>query len=291
MRLYAPAKINWTLEVLGRSQSDESYHEIRTVLQTIDLTDIIEVTPAQKLSLEVVGAHEISENDLLLVAARMLQEESGYAEGAHICLTKRIPVGAGLGGGSSDAAALLRGLNAMWGLNWERRRLASLAAKVSSDASFFLWGGTALAEGRGEHITPLPDAPPRPLLLIVPPGSLPNKTARMYASLGQSDLSDGYCTQLLLKALHEGKTPNDDLLVNAFERAAYEMWPQLIEYRDILLSAGVRRVHLAGSGPALFVLVSDQEQQRLFLDNLGTLRSAAIPVYTIGAEAAVRIEP
>lgn len=289
MRLYAPAKINWSLEVLGRR--DDGYHEVHSVLQTIDLSDVIEVTPAPELRLDVEGQHEASEDDLLLRAARLLHEESGYKEGALIRLSKEIPVAAGLGGGSSDAAALLRGLNQLWGLGWGRERLASLAAMVSSDAPFFLWGGTALAQGRGERITPLPDVAALPLLLVMPPWSLPAKTARMYASLDPGDFSDGSRTQRLVEALHNGKRPRDDLLYNAFERVAYKVWPQLAQYRDALLEAGARRVHLAGSGPALFVLADNEQRQRLLKTKLGSLPGQIILARTLGAAAATRLEP
>ncbi|MFQ5880590.1 MAG: 4-(cytidine 5'-diphospho)-2-C-methyl-D-erythritol kinase, partial [Dehalococcoidia bacterium] len=220
MRLYAPAKINWTLEVLGRPDSYRGYHEIRTVLQTIDLADVIEVWPAADLRLEVIGPHQASEDDLVLKAARLLQEESGHRGGALIRLTKRIPVAAGLGGGSSDAAAVLRGLSQLWGLGWGSERLAAIAAVVSSDATFFLYGGTALAQGRGERIAPLPDVPPTRLVLVVPPWSLPDKTARMYQGLVEGDFSDGSRTQRLVRRLQKGEPPADSDLCNAFQRLA-----------------------------------------------------------------------
>ena len=193
MRMYAPAKINWTLEVIGKRS--DGYHELRTILQTVELADVLEISEGDAIRLEVEGPHEVSEDDLILRAARRLREESGHSGGATIRLEKHIPVSAGLGGGSSDAAATLRGLNALWGLNWARERLADVAASVSSDAPFFMYGGTALVRGRGELIQPLEDSPPVDLVLLVPPVDMGGKTARMFGSLTASDFSDGSLTE------------------------------------------------------------------------------------------------
>jgi 4-diphosphocytidyl-2-C-methyl-D-erythritol kinase len=289
MRLLAPAKINWTLEVLGRRQ--DGYHEIRSVLQTIDLADEVELVPADKLQLEASGPHRPSGDDLALRAARLLREESKYEGGARIRLSKRIPLAAGLGGGSSDAATVLRGLDSLWGLGWPPERLAALAAKVSSDAPFFIFAGTALAEGRGERVTPLPDVPPTRLVLVVPPWQEADKTARMYANLGQGDHSDGSGSQRLVEALRNGSSPDEALICNAFQRAAYANWPDLARYRDALLAAGAGVVHLAGSGPALFALAHSNEEAGALLSGVGGLPGLAIVAHTLTAAAATRLEP
>ncbi|MDP2675876.1 MAG: 4-(cytidine 5'-diphospho)-2-C-methyl-D-erythritol kinase, partial [Dehalococcoidia bacterium] len=165
MRLYTPAKVNWTLEVLGRlPQAD--YHEVCTVMQTIELCDALEFGPGEGVRLEVEGPHEASGDDLVLRAAALLG--GGGGRGARIRLTKRIPVAAGLGGGSSDAAATLRGLDELWGLGLGGEKLAEMAAGLGSDVPFFLAGGTALAEGRGERVTPLLDATQSWLVLLAP---------------------------------------------------------------------------------------------------------------------------
>lgn len=288
MRLHALAKINWTLEVLGRR--DDGYHEIRSVLQTIDLADVIELAPADKLRLEVRGSHEVSEDDLTLKGGRLLQGESEYRGGALIRLSKGIPPASGLGGGSADAAAVLRGLNLLWGLRWPKERLASIAAEVSSDASFFLFGGTALAEARGEQITPLPDIPPTRLVLVVPPWSLPNKTARMYARLREGDFSDGRRTRRLLEALGQGRGPEPELLYNAFEKGADETWPDLARYRQAFLKAGAPRVHLAGSGPALFALAKSEEEANTLHAAVSLLPGAAFIAHTVAVAEATRLE-
>ncbi|MFQ6020270.1 MAG: 4-(cytidine 5'-diphospho)-2-C-methyl-D-erythritol kinase, partial [Dehalococcoidia bacterium] len=200
------------------------------------------------------------------------------------------PLAAGLGGGSSDAAAVLRGLNALWGLGQPPERLAVVAAKVSSDASFFIFAGTALAEGRGERVTPLPDASTSLLVLAVPPWQKQDKTARMYASLDESDLSDGSRSQRLVEALREGKNVDDDLICNAFQRAAYGNWPDLARYRDALLAGGARRVHLAGSGPALFAIARSDEEVQAMANSVRGLPGSVIVASTVAASTASRLE-
>jgi 4-diphosphocytidyl-2-C-methyl-D-erythritol kinase len=156
MRLCAPAKINWTLEVLGRR--NDGYHNVGSLMQTVDSCDILDISPADRLTLEVEGERQPSQDDLVLRAATLL--DGGSGRGAHIRLDKRVPVAAGLGGGSSDAAAALRGLNELWHLGYGDARLAEIGAGIGSDVSFFVYGGTALAEGRGERVadTPFPPA-------------------------------------------------------------------------------------------------------------------------------------
>jgi len=264
MRLYAPAKVNWTLEVLGRRE--DSYHEVRTVLQAIDLCDILEFGPGEGVRLEVEGPHEASEDDLVLRAATLL--DGGGGRGARIRLTKRIPVAAGLGGGSSDAAATLRGLNELWRLGLSGERLAEMAAGLGSDVPFFLAGGTALVEGRGERVAPLPDAAQTWLVLLAPPIAVGGKTRRMYAALTPSDFSDGSRTAALVTAIRGRRPLVDSGLFNVFERAAYAVFEGLDVYREALLAAGAGRVHLAGAGPALFALAADEAAARALLSRL-----------------------
>ncbi len=264
MRLCAPAKINWTLEVLGRR--DDGYHEVRTIIQTVGPCDTLDLTPGDRLELQVEGANQPSQDDLVLRAAALLG--GGGDSGAYIRLSKRVPVAAGLGGGSSDAAAALRGLNELWRLGYGDARLAEISAGIGSDVAFFVHGGTALAEGRGERVTPLPDIPPTWLVLLVPPFRLPEKTRRMYAALTPDDFSDGARTEALLRRLNRGLPIADAELYNAFQRAAFEVFQGLDAYRDALLAAGARRVHLAGSGPALFALGPDEGAARAIHDRL-----------------------
>ena len=260
LRLKAAAKINWTLEAIG--PRPDGFHEIKTVLQTIDLRDTLELERAPELTLDAPseGLPPPDEN-LVTRAARLLQERARCRDGARMRLTKAVPVGAGLGGGSSDAAAALRGLNALWNLGLSQEALANLAAELGSDVPFFLSGGTALAEGRGERITSLPDILRTALVIVVPPLAIPDKTRRMYSLLTAEDYSDGSASERLVEALRQGESIREEHLHNAFDRVAFRVFPELESCRRALLEAGAAAVHVAGSGPALFVLVRDEEQR------------------------------
>jgi len=286
MLLYAPAKVNWTLEVLGRRE--DGYHEVRTVMQAIDLCDILEFGPGEGVRLEVEGPHEASEDDLVLRAASLL--DGGGGRGARMRLTKRIPVAAGLGGGSSDAAVALRGLNELWRLGLSGERLAEMAAGLGSDVPFFLVGGTALAEGRGERMTPLPDAAQTWLVLLAPPITVAGKTQRMYAALTPADFTDGSRTEACAAVVREGRPLADDDLFNTFERAAYAVFEGLDVCREALLAAGAGRVHLAGAGPALFALAADEAAARAMLSRLRAPGGEAFAVRTLTAAESLRRE-
>ncbi len=258
VRTVAPAKINWTLEVLG--WREDGYHEIRTVMQTIDLCDELTLAPAETLKLEVEGECAPSRDDDALQAARALAQAAGWELPTRIRMRKRIPLRSGLGGGSSDAAAVLRGLNALYDLGFDTARLADVAAAVGSDCPFFAYGGTALAEGRGERVTVLPDLPQMWLLVAVPPLSLEDKTKRMYGSLQPADFTDGSHTTAFLERMWNGDKEETAQLFNVFERAAFRMFAGLDFYRDALLRAGVQSVHLDGAGPGLFSLCESRRQ-------------------------------
>jgi|DewCreStandDraft_2_1066082.scaffolds.fasta_scaffold00351_35 4-diphosphocytidyl-2-C-methyl-D-erythritol kinase len=251
LRVLAPAKINWTLEVMGRRP--DGYHEVTTVLQTIALWDELELEEAPGLEVETVGGPSFGEEDLALRAARLLLPQGGV----RVRVRKGIPVAAGLGGGSSDAAAVLRGISSLLGLSICSDELHCLAAGLGSDVPFFLYGGTALATGRGEVVSPLPDAPTVWLVILVPPFDLEGKTGLMYRSLSPSQYSDGSFTRSFLARMEERRAVDEGLMHNAFEPVAYALLPDLAHYRRALLKAGARRVHLAGSGPSLFALAAD----------------------------------
>jgi len=260
LRLTAPAKINWTLEVLG--QRPDGFHEVKTILQTIDLYDSLELESAPELTLKATGEGlPPPQDNLTMRAARLLQERTSYSGGARMRLTKAIPVAAGLGGSSSDAAAALRGLDRLWGLALPHERLVELAAEMGSDVPFFLHGGTALAEGRGERITPLPDAPRTAILVVVPPLSMPHKTQRMYSLLGHEHYGDGAASDRFADALRQRRLFEESDLYDVFDSLAFQAFPELHACRQALMQAGASAVHLAGSGPALFVLLRDEEQR------------------------------
>src|SRR5215468_2228913 len=161
--LNAAAKINLTLEVLGRRT--DGYHEIVTVMQTVDLSDRLVVEDADVLELRTTASDVPTDGtNLALRAAAALRDGAEVSRGARITLEKRIPVAAGLGGGSADAAAVLVGLNRLWGLRWSSARLAEVAVTLGMDVPFFLYGGVALGTGRGERLRRVGAAPAAQLL-------------------------------------------------------------------------------------------------------------------------------
>ena len=255
----APAKINLTLEVL-RKRSD-GYHEIRSVLQTVDLCDTLRIESGKHISFQCDIPGWSAKNSLLSKAIKLLQKAAGGKHGAAVSLEKRIPLLSGLGGDSSDAAALLKGLNDFWGLNLSYEKLKELAARLGSDVPFFLKGGTALAESRGEIISPLPPLQELWVLITVPDFKVsPFKTARMYANINASHFTDGSVTDRLVAAIKEGKTPDASLLFNVFKNIAFHVYSGLLLFNIGLIKVGVCGVYLAGSGPALFAVFKEKSQ-------------------------------
>lgn len=288
VRTIAPAKINWTLEVLGKRP--DGYHEVRTVLQTVDLCDEVTLQASDGLLLDASGDHSPSDDDHTLQAARLLGKVMGRNLCAAIHVDKRIPVAAGLGGGSSDAGAVLRGLRALHGLEITNAQLLAVAAGVGSDAPFFLRGGTALGTGRGEQITPLPDAPEAWFVLLVPPISLADKTRRMYAALEASDFTDGRRTEEVAAAIRRGEPVEVECLFNAFDSAARRMFPELEAYRQALREASGGAVHMAGAGPALLALQASSEAAQRVAARLRRESGRVFVTRTLTAVEAARIE-
>jgi 4-diphosphocytidyl-2-C-methyl-D-erythritol kinase len=254
----APAKINLTLEVL-RKRSD-GFHEIKSVLQTINLYDTLTLEPADTVVFECDQAEWSAEKSLLSKTVQLLQKATGCIKGASINVAKSIPMMAGLGGDSSDAAAMLRGLNKLWELGLSKEQLQELAAQLGSDVAFFVKGGTALAEGRGEIISPLPKLPEMWLVLLVPEISIePGKTGRMYSSLKPENFTGGKITNRLIDALNSRNKIDDAFLFNTFESIASGKYPQLNDY-SLQIIRILRRpnVHLAGSGPTIFSLFDNK---------------------------------
>ena len=256
LTVLAPAKLNLTLEVLAKRQ--DGFHEIRSVIQTVSLCDSLRFQLSQNVKLKSDMADWIPEESLVSKAAALLQEVTGCLKGATIEVSKRIPLVSGLGGDSSDAAATLRGLNNLWGLGLSQDELLELAARLGSDVFFFLHGGTALVEGRGERVTPLPPFPRMWALLVVPSvPRLQGKTKQLYASLKTSHYTDGQITERLVEALRESREFTPSLLFNTFENVVFTRSSEIDVYRKHIVKLGAADVHLAGSGPALFTLIKD----------------------------------
>ena len=257
LTMYAPAKINLVLEVLGK---DNDYHLISSIVQSIDLCDVLHFQLDEEIYFEC-DEPSLKYDNLVTKAATLLKESTQCSLGARIQLRKHIPWGVGLGGGSSDAAATLLALNELWRLGLPLFDLARLASKLGSDVPFFIYRGTALVEGRGEKVTPLPPLPASWFVLLVPPlPKIPNKTKQMYNRLIVADFTEGQFVKAALLSLMHKKAIEPSLMFNVFEKIAFNFFPRLDKYRKILEEAGAPGVYLTGSGPCLFTFFSEVEQ-------------------------------
>ena len=255
IRLQAPAKINLSFEVLGRRA--DGYYEVRTVLAAVDLADELELDEADGLVLRVEpeGAAPVEDN-LVLRAAALLQDAAPAGAGAAIVLRKRIPTAAGLGGGSSDAAAALLGLRRLWDLDLSEGMLAKLAALLGADVPFFLRGGTALATGRGEQLRPLPQPMEGFAVVVAPEVPDDGKTERLYDMLGPRHFSDGGRAAVVARRITDG-VPLGRTLFSAFEAVAPLAYESYEPLRSAFAEAGARAM-LSGAGPAMFALAGGE---------------------------------
>lgn len=282
--LRAPGKINLTLDLIRRRP--DGFHELRTVMQTIDLVDELRLEEAANLSLDCDDPALNGEDNLVFRIAHALREAAGIQHGARIALKKRIPAAAGLGGGSSDAAAALIGLSRLWGLHWPLERLSAIAASLGSDIPYFLRGGTALAEGRGEIITPLPAAPALDLVLLFGEDAPADKTRRIFSRVRPEDFSDGSHTDRLVDALRRGRI-DPDTFSNDLTAPAGRAFEFLARDREIFQSAGARNVLLAGAGPTQFAVAANAEEAAAWRDKLIAMGKGAIATRTVRAPIVV----
>ena len=275
------AKINLTLEILGRRP--DGYHELRTVFQSVSLADEVRLEPGPQSrhpTVTMVGSPAPLGMDLCDRAVQAFRQRYGWPGDITIGLHKHIPVGAGLGGGSADAAATLRGLAALHG-DVPPKDLADLAAGLGSDVPFFLIGGTCLGCGRGERLELLPPLT-EGLFIIATPG-LSISTREAYGLLGPEHYSDGARTEALVAALHAGCALRElaPCLYNGFAPVVEERWPRTRALRERLLSFGAGAALLSGSGAAVFASFDTKPEARAALDRLqgdGTWATLASPV-------------
>ena len=257
----APAKVNLTLRVLG-ARSD-GYHDLESVVAAVSLFDTLEFQPARDVRLACEGTPVPNGADnLVLRAARRLAEECGCRAGAHIRLAKRIPPGRGFGGGSSDAAAALAGLNALWDCGLGRKELSCLAASIGSDVPLFLGPPVSVMRGRGEFVEPVAAPAPWRLVLAWPDFGL--STAEVYAAydrLGPSRLASPAATEILGRLAGPVREARE-FIVNDLEPAADVVRGGRTDVRAILEGAGAAAVGMTGSGSAYFALADTESEAR-----------------------------
>jgi 4-diphosphocytidyl-2-C-methyl-D-erythritol kinase len=262
----ALAKINLDLRVLG--QRPDGYHELRTIFQTISLSDTLEIgyTPGRKRAIELSDPLQIPDN-LVTKAARLAMDALRATGRVEMRLTKRIPMGAGLGGGSSDAAAVLLALPVLVGRPLDLPKLSDLAQQLGSDVPFFLLGGTAAGIGRGTELFPLTDAPARPGVLVAP--GLHVDTAQAYRDLSPRLTTESQQNKIVSFQSHTfgwtGKAPFE----NDFESVVFEQHRSLALWKKRLKRAGALVALMTGSGSALFGLFETGRDAARAMDLLG----------------------
>jgi len=259
LELSAAAKVNLALEVLTRRP--DGYHEIATVIHAVDLSDRLVFEDGDEIEIRTTAPGvPTDDRNLAHRAAVALRDAAGLPRGARITLDKRIPVAAGLGGGSTDAAATLIGLNRLWRLRWPLADLEKLAVGLGMDVPFFLRGGAALATGRGEKLTPLGGAA-LGLVLVNPRFAV--STAEMYGRVTPAMYSDGARVRSAAAALRTRRPGRVAAsLYNGFEVAAVPAYPQIGQMRAALLAAGALGAVMSGSGPTVFGVARSWEQAR-----------------------------
>ncbi len=260
MVIEARAKINLTLAVLGRRA--DGYHELDTIMHTISLADTVEIARADTLSLAVsAGAAPLGKENLMMRAAAWFFAETGIAGGAAMRLWKRIPQEAGLGGGSADAAAVLRGLNDLYEKPFPLAELAKRAAAIGADVPFCVLGGAARCRGIGEKLTPLPAWEGVSLLIVRPAVSVSTRAA--YAALDESGAARENKTDAAAEALREKNFPKlAASLANDFEAALFPGAPALAAASEELKAFGFPAM-MTGSGSAFFVFVPPEKREEM----------------------------
>lgn len=282
LTLTASAKVNLALEVLGKRP--DGYHELATVMQTVDLADRLTLEDADELTLTTTSPEVPADGgNLALRAAAALREVAKVDRGVRVRLDKRIPVAAGLGGGSSDAAAVLLGLNRLWSLRWPVARLAEVAERLGMDVPFFLRGGVALGTGRGERLTPLVGMPLA--LVLVNPGT-PLSTAAVYGRVRPTVYTDGARAQTMAAALRSRKPARVAAsLYNGLEAAATGVSPDLARMRAALMAAGALGAVMSGSGPTVVGVARSFEQARQIRARLARASWGCWAVRTVSGPA------
>src|SRR5262245_17614065 len=258
----APAKLNLFLHVVGRR--DDGYHLLQTVFRLIDLCDTLGFAPRAdgevRLATPITGVLEAE--DLAFRAARLLKEATGVAAGATIRVEKRIPIGGGLGGGSSDAATTLIALNELWGAGLPRSHLARLGLQLGADVPFFLLGGNAFAEGIGEILTPV-DLAPAWYVVITPQVAV--STREIFASNALTRNTK----PLKITAFFAGAGAND------LEAETCRRYPQVAQARDWLKAFGDAR--MSGSGSSVFAAFGSESEARAVVAEIpGAWRGVAV---------------
>ncbi len=281
------AKINLYLDVVGKRP--DGFHDIETIFQTVSLADRLtfEERPGG-LTMECSGADlDCGPTNLVLRAAALLEERAGRARSIHVRLEKRIPVAAGLAGGSGNAAATLVALNALWELGLTPTHLEELALELGSDVPYCLRGGTMAATGRGEIMTPLNSIRDTWFMLVHPPIRV--STAEVFSSLGIEPGSEQAAGEFSLRfdtairGLQSGSW--SECVFNGMEPFVFGEYPVLSDIKMRLLEAGCPAAAMSGSGPTMFGVCTSRDHARTVSERLDDFRTSVVSSVPSGVVA------
>ncbi len=260
----APAKINLTLDVLHKRP--DGFHEVEMIMTTVDLADRIGLELRDDGIIHIISVDRFVPNDhrnLAYQAAKVLKEMYKVKSGVSIKIEKNIPVAAGLAGGSSDAAATLKGLNILWELNLTLDELAQIGTKIGSDVAFCVYGGTALATGRGEKIQELPT--PANCWVILAKPTLGVSTADVYGNLKVDQIVHPKTMQMLKAIQEKDYELMCNSLGNVLEDVTLKLYPEVANLKEQMQRFGADAVLMSGSGPTVFGLVNHESRvQRVY---------------------------
>ena len=264
IRLKALAKINLGLDVLRRKE--DGYHEVKMIMQTINLHDQVHIRKIEEDTIKIrTNLYYLpnNENNIAYKAAKLLKEEFNLPGGIYIHIKKAIPVAAGMAGGSTDAAAVLFGINKMYGLKLSQQELMDRGVKLGADVPYCIMRGTALAEGIGEKLTRLPAMPKCHILIAKPPISVSTKF--VYENLHANDMKpeDHPPVDAQLEALNEGDL--EKLVAhmgNVLERVTVPEYPVINEIKQMMMDSGAMGAMMSGSGPTVFGIFTDYQKAK-----------------------------
>jgi len=277
VRVRSYAKINLDLRVLNKRP--DGYHELRTIFQTVSLGDTLDLEYARgRTRIEVKSNFNIPGN-IIEKAAHLVLAAAGRTGRVGFVLQKSIPLGGGLGGGSSNAAAVLLALPPLMGKRLPLPKLIELAAELGSDVPFFLLGGTALGLGRGTELYPLPDHPSRPALIVCP--EIHSSTAEAYAAL-RREQSPAPSPEIL-NNFQQLVWTGSRALENDFEEVVFRLHPQLKSIQRKLLQSGAAEARMSGSGSSIFGIFGDRVQRDRAAEafRIGSRNSPRLRVYPV----------
>lgn len=284
LNMVAPAKINLSIDVLGRRS--DGYHQVAMVMQTIDLADLVTVSIGKTDTPIILRGGSLEAppdtNNLVYRTAALVREQANLSIGVEIDLEKRIPVAAGLAGGSSDAAATMKAMNRLFHLGWSEEKMETLLAELGSDIPFLVRGGTALATERGEQVHILPEPPEFWVILVKPPFGV--STPQVYKALGAKSLPDpfswtgimtrdtvpdGTFTKKMISAIDQGSyTALIVAMGNDLEKVTLEWHPELKELKKRLIRLGCDQSLMSGSGPTILGFVEVENKARQIAEQM-----------------------